>query len=207
VNEGVGPPGHPVGAEIRRSLEGAARLFLFDPKGMQAFTLTIGGFWRSFLAALVAAPLQLLGIVISNRLLRQLPDLDITLAPLPARLTAEILAYPLRWALFPVLMIGLARLLKGTARYVPYMVAYNWSGVVASLIGLTPLLLYAIGVFGTETAIAAIQGIQLIVWIYLWFIARTALGVGWAMAIGLVLIDVLSTNLFDHALAFLLGES
>jgi hypothetical protein len=87
------------------------------------------------------------------------------------------------------------------------MVAYNWSGVVASLIGLTPLLLYAIGVFGTETAIAAIQGIQLIVWIYLWFIARTALGVGWAMAIGLVLIDVLSTNLFDHALAFLLGES
>jgi hypothetical protein len=116
VGDDTARPGPSLGQEIRRSLKGAARLFLFDAAAMALFTVTIGGFWRSFLAAIVAAPIIFAGFLLGDAVLRALPTLDIAFAPLPARITAEAVAFPLRWALFPVLMIGLAHLLKVTDR-------------------------------------------------------------------------------------------
>jgi hypothetical protein len=200
MNEAVTPPHRPVAAEIRRSLEGAARLFLFDAKGMTGFTLTVGGFWRSFLAALIAAPLYLLILALQDRLLRANAPDDVTIPPLGPRLQLEMLTYPLSWAIFPIAMIGLARLLKLTARYVPYVIAYNWANVIASAIMLVPLLLYAAGLLDPSTGLAAQAGLRIVTLVYLWFIARTALGVPMLTAAGLVAIDVLLSFLFEGLL-------
>lgn len=43
-------------SEIATALYGAYRLARLDPQGMQYFDLSIGGFWRSFFAAVLMAP-------------------------------------------------------------------------------------------------------------------------------------------------------
>jgi hypothetical protein len=90
---------------------------------------------------------------------------------------------------------------------VPYVIAYNWSSVISSLIGLVPLLLYAARLADPRTTIAAVQGSQLIIWIYLWFVARTGLRIGSVTAVAIVLIDVLTTIMLDRGISILLGET
>ena len=51
-------------AEVARAIYGAWRLMLFDADGMTFFDLSTGGFWRSFFAAVVVAPLYAVLVVI-----------------------------------------------------------------------------------------------------------------------------------------------
>ena len=46
--------------EIERSLTGAWRLFLNQPDAMQSFDTSVDGFWRSFQAIVLVAPLYAL---------------------------------------------------------------------------------------------------------------------------------------------------
>ena len=54
----------PTRTEIGRSLYGAWRLLLLDPTGVQWFELSIAGFWRSFFAAALIAPVYVIMVVI-----------------------------------------------------------------------------------------------------------------------------------------------
>jgi hypothetical protein len=47
-------------AEIQRALQGAWLLARGDTRGMGLFDLSVEGFWRSFAAALLAAPAYVL---------------------------------------------------------------------------------------------------------------------------------------------------
>jgi hypothetical protein len=183
--------------EIRRALEGALRLFLFDAGGLRYFNMSIAGFWRSFLATLIAAPLIMVVVVLQDALVRATAEPDMAVAPLATKLGVEIFTYPVGVVLFPIAMIGLSRLLKVTDRYVPYIIAYNWSSVVTALIGLFPLLLFATGFADARSSVAALLGINLVIVVYLWFIARASLAVSGLTAAGLVAIDVLLSFLLE----------
>lgn len=185
----------PATAEIPSSIRGALRLLLFDVAGYQFFTVSVGGFYRSFLAAVIAAPFYALAVVLRTRMAVTHAELDTTLPPLSAMLTSETIAYPFRWLAFPLIMIGLARLLKVTDRYAPYIIAINWAGFVTCVLYLVPLLVFGAGIADANTTASALFALQLLILGYLWFIARTALGVGPITAVGLVLIDVLASLL------------
>lgn len=199
----------PSAQEIRASLRGALRLFLFDPHGVAYFNVTIEGFWRSFFAAVLIAPLYFTIVVIERDLAKGLIDAGLVTGPvavptLKQTLVAEAFAYPANVVAFPLAMVGIARILKVTGRYVPYVIAYNWSSVIVVTLRLLPLALFASGLLGAGAAATPIFVTFLVVLIYRWYLARVALGVGGATAFALVLIDLMLVLLIEGATEYLL---
>jgi hypothetical protein len=191
-------------------LRGALRLFVFDPQGAASFNVTIEGFWHSFFAAVLIAPVYFAVIVIERDLAAGLVDASLIeiSAPMPSlgqTLTMEALAYPVYVAAFPIAMIGLARLLKATGRYVPYIIAYNWSSVVVVSLRLLPLVFYSAGLIGAKAATMPVFVSFLAGAIYRWYIARIALGVSGITAFALILIDLMLSLLIARAIELVIG--
>ena len=102
------------------------------------------------------------------------------------------------WLAFPVLMIFIARLLDLGSRYVSYIVAYNWTALIAILPLSLPLIFFGYNLIPALVALVlSVIGLG-IVMRYRWFVAVTALGVGGWTAFGLVVLDL--------ALSFTLTE-
>lgn len=110
----------PLREEIVRSLRGALLLARFDPRGVGHFDVTLDGFWRSFVGALLVAPFFIGGM------LAEAGDAEIAWL-------SETFRYLTGWALFPLVMIPMARVMGLSARYVPFVIAYNWMQVVARM--------------------------------------------------------------------------
>jgi hypothetical protein len=200
----------PTAQEIRSSLRGAFRLFLFDPQGVASFNVSIEGFWHSFFAAVLIAPAYFAVVIIERDLANGLIDASLVNGPvsvpsLRETLVAEAFAYPAYVVAFPIAMVGLARLLKLTGRYVPYVIAYNWSSVVVISLRLLPLVLYSSGLLGAEAAATPIFASFLAVLIYRWYLARVVLGVGGPTAFALVLIDLMLMLLIESVTEFALN--
>ena len=102
---------------------------------------------------------------------------------------AEALSYVCGWVGFPIAAIFLTRLLGLSARYVPLVVADNWSAVVQMVLYATVVLVGTL--LPPQLRALALLVATLIVLIYQWFVIRTALGTSGGTALGLVVIDVL----------------
>ena len=168
-------------AEIARSLTGAWRLLRFDASGMNFFDLSIDGFWRSFFAAVIALPMYILFVAVS---------FDGTDAGLFVFVLVKGIAYVAGWAAFPIAMIGIARLLGLTQNYVAFIVAANWAGVLQSAVFVPVNLVAATGALASDGGAFLYLATLVIVLVYQWFIARTALQTTVTVASAVVLIDV-----------------
>ncbi len=174
--------------EVVAALYGAWRLLRFDPRGFDWFDLTIDGFWRSFFAAVLAAPAYLLLVAL---------DLGDRGAPIdgPWAAFVLVLAYAAEWIAFPIAAIFITRLLGLTTGYVPLIVAGNWISVPQSL------LVALAGAIDEWGGLAAVVGpflslsATLYVLIYQWFVTRLALKTGGATAVGVVLLQILIVDL------------
>ena len=169
-------------AEVARAIYGAWRLMLFDAGGMRHFDLSIDGFWRSFFAAVVVAPAYVLFVMVG------LPSDDAQPIDPAWAMLVKAVAYVAGWIAFPVAAIFVTRLLGVTNRYVPLIVAYNWSNVPPLIILVPAELLAATGaaVAGTLGTLAL-----LFILVYEWFVVRVALEVTPFTAVGIVALDVL----------------
>ena len=173
----------PTGQEVLNSIFGAYRLAVLDVSGLGWFTISVPGFWRSFVAALlVALPFALIVA------LRFDPD---SMA-LGHYWTIELVSYVLGWVVFPVLMVPIAWALSLGANYVPYIIAYNWSAVVQVAIILPVVLLDTSGV--VSATLSTFLGLLVTgaLFFYQWFIARTALQTSTLLAIIVVVVDLLA---------------
>ena len=179
----------PSWAEIVRSLNGAWRLLLLDASGMGRFDVSTGGFWRSFFAAVLVAPLYILRGLIDPA------AAEADAAGLGPALGA-VLTYVLVWAAFPIAMIFIARFLDLCQAYVGFIVALNWARVLQAV--LLVAVSGAAGLAGapsdflTLTAIAAVLAYQ-------WVVTRTALATTGTVAAALVIIDALLESLIVAA--------
>lgn len=172
----------PSSAEIARSVQGAWLLAQGDTRGLDLFDLSIEGFWRSFAAALLVAPAYLL-LLVEQYATVGWPQQTL------ATVVAELVAYGCGWLSFPLAAIFLTRLLGLGARYVPLVVAVNWSAMLQ-------ITLYtAVVVLGLllpgEVRTMLLFTATLVVLGYQWFVIRTALVTSGTIAFGLVVIDVL----------------
>ena len=167
--------------EFFRSIFGAWRLAHLDANGMYYFNLSFEGFFRSFLAPILAAPFFLILV-----LLRIGPHTDVN-----ALIEIEGITYFATWLGFPVLMVPLCRLLDLGQHYVAFIVAYNWSQIVLVAFFLPLYTVVAYDLLGEPLgAILGLLGLTL-GYTYFWFIARTALQTTALIAFGLTIIDVL----------------
>ena len=181
----------PDSQEIIRSIQGAFLLARFNIAGMTYFNVTVDGFWRSFFAAVLLAPV----IVFTGLVFYAGSDFQ------AMRIVAvETGQYIAGWVVFPVVMIFVARSMNLTGRYAGYIIAYNWSSVIQVAL-FTPINL-ALSNSGPSWVLEFVwlSALAYLV-IYLVFIAKTALATKLSIAISLVGLDMLLT------LVIILGTS
>lgn len=176
--------------EVARSLYGAYRLARFDPSGMDFFNKTPDGFWRSFFAAAIVAP------VYGAFLVARFATGEVT-APAARFMAVEIIAYVVSWVLYPILMASLARVLDRENRYMEYIIAYNWAGVLQNALFLpVAMLQMTSGPAADATRFLSLIALAYIL-AYIWFVARTALRIPALTAAGLVILDMVLSVLLN----------
>ena len=166
-------------AEILRGLAGAARIIRFDATARDWYEDSLVAAKRSFWAALLGLPFDLLTRVVPSPVQ---PDrgFDPVL---------DLLGYVIGWTAYPLAAWYLTRALRVNARYARYLTAYNWLNVVqlALFAPLTALLRLS-GNVGDAANIVGL-GIFALSAAYLYFTARVFLQVPSHQAVGLVVVD------------------
>jgi hypothetical protein len=171
--------------EVQLAVVGTLRLAVGDRRGLSFFDPSIAGFWRSFRAGAICYPfyLVLLGF--------RVPTAQWTAHGAARIILVETIAYVISWVLFPLLVLHLSRWLGRENRFLPFMVAYNWSQIPQTglfvLVGLE-------GAAGLATPSAA-RSVSLLAvvatLVYEWYIARVALTVTGTQATLVVIVDLL----------------
>jgi hypothetical protein len=179
--------------EASRGMYGAYRLARGDERGMAYFDTSIQGFWRSFYAAALVAPLYLVFLGVRF----QAGHVDV---PVWRYFSIHSVAYVIAWVAFPLLMVSLVRALERDEQYVPYIVAYNWASVWQNALYMPFLILADFRLLPMGLAQPLNFAILALVLIYVWFITRTALVLGPLTAVGLVAVDFL-LGLFINVVA------
>lgn len=170
--------------EAAGALRGIWRLAHLDESAFNNFNATELGFWRSFTAAFLIAPLQLVYQVIVYI------NLEIPTSGLRFFLI-EGLEYVVIWTLFPLVLFYVARLLEREAAFFRYIVAYNWFQLGVGLFAIPIAILLTIDVFPLP-GLAFLNTLVLTAYVvYASFIARAGLGITTSGAIGIVVIDII----------------
>jgi hypothetical protein len=101
----------------------------------------------------------------------------------------KALALGIDWVTFPLLLAAVAGPLGLGRRYAPFVVARNWSYVLASVPFGVIGLLFVLGLYGPDVANFLSLAALIAVLRYNFVIARRALAVGTLFAIGVVVAD------------------
>lgn len=181
-------------AEIQRGFQGAWALLLNRKEGMRAFDVSIDGFYRSFGAVFLLAPLYAIAALAEVRLL-QFDGAPVEGFPYVWFFFWKFAGLGVDWLALPIVLALLARPLGLAARYVPFIVARNWTSPLAMSMSVLPSVLYAAGMVGQE--LAAILFLVVVVGVirYQYQVVRIALQTTIAMSIAVVAFD-LTLSLF-----------
>lgn len=177
----------PFGQEIYRSIYGAWRIARFDPGAMRHFNLSLEGFWRSFFASVLLAPFFML-----SKIVNEVGDGAEQLAENTAGyIVFWLLIWFLAWAVFPIVMIPVARLLKLSDTYVPFIIAWNWSSVLMAVLLYPLYILHGLSLIGPEPAALFMMAAQVSVFFYGYLVTRASLQSAMFTAIGIVVMEFL----------------
>ena len=111
----------------------------------------------------------------------------------------QVGAFVVGWFAYPLLIAAIADWIGLSKRFVPFIVARNWSAVIGIVPYFVPMLLFLAGAISLDT-LGALTLLALAFNIYYaYLVARLAGGANMATAIGLVILDV--------ALTLLIGAS
>lgn len=191
--------------EIFASLRGSFELALGRAGGLAYFENSFDAFWRSFAVIFLVAPIYLMQVLAerSNLFAGGLVDPETYSSGLYFSVKALVLV--IDWFAFPVLMVGIARLLNLTVRYGIYITVFNWSSLLIVLAMTPPFVAWTFGLVGDFMANILTLGILMLVLRFRWFIARVALGVTPVTAAGLVFAEFLLSILINQSGNRLIG--
>jgi hypothetical protein len=176
--------------DIASVLEGVRRVARLDAQGVRVFDASIDGFWRSFWAAVILAPLAGVTVLLEARSIEEGGEAT-------RFILLQACAYVTNWVAFPLLMLRITAFLQRGHNYLRYIVAYNWFRLIEALI-VYPLALLAATELVPVDAIAffGLMAISLML-LYDWFIAKSALEVEGGTAAAIVLIGFLLSYLIN----------
>jgi hypothetical protein len=176
--------------EVAEGLYGATRLAKGDAGSIQFFGDTPEAFWKSFWAAIVAAPMHALLLAIG------LADAHVTSGWLRVVLI-ETVAYLVLWTAFPLAMHYVAELIDRDERYIRFICAANWSFVVQATFSLFMQALLAIEFPGFVSGLLSLVTLVALL-LYSWFIARVGLELSRLGAVGIVALDVMISLIINR---------
>ena len=172
--------------ETAFALSGALRLARMDPGGLGHFDTSIAGFWRSFHAAAVVAPVYIV-LMVFYAVLRPV-------GAGPVRwVLVEGIAYVIEWTAYPLAMVTIARWLARSDNYIRYIVAHNWANVLGVALFLPVAALAAIN----PALVGVLYMATIAVFIYQWYVARTALVITGGEAVVLVTFNLVLSFLIN----------
>src|SRR5216684_314978 len=172
-------------AEVQHAVVGALRLAVGDRRGLGFFDASIPGFWRSFRAGAICYPFYLLLLVF------RISGARWAAAGIPRVILVETIAYVISWVAFPLIMLHMTRWLGRESRFLPFMVAYNWSQIPQTGLFVLVGLEGASGLASTSAAHSAGLLAIIATLVYEWYIARVALAVTGTQATLVVIVDLL----------------
>ena len=194
------------GGEVRRSLTAAWWLFLNRPDAMRLFNITVEGFWRSFGAIVLIAPIFVLGALADRQQIASDPSAALTTSA-SYDLFERLVALGVDWMALPIVLFAAARSLGIERTYTSFIVARNWSAVIAAVPFGVISLFYLAGLLSTEVMALLSLAALAIVLRYSFIVARTALGVGIGFAAGLVAFDFFLSLLIVEGIGHLFGAT
>ena len=181
--------------ELSLAIYGIWRLARLDRSAVQFFDNTPEAFWRSFNAAVIAAPAYILLVL-----------LDGTSNEIEAgffRIAAvESISYVIGWVLFPLVMISFTDNAGCGRNYYRFIAAWNWSIVLQIFVFLGVTAFGASGALpGVAASFAGLIAVIAILF-YQGFIAHVMLDIRGGPAALIVLIDLIlgfGLNLMTHS--------
>lgn len=187
--------------ETHASLIGAWRLMLGKADGLRLLDLSADGFWNSFFAIVVAAPVMIVGWVgIANEIGD--PDAFAGRFSMLIRLGIADLG---SWVL-PIAGLALVASRVGIgSRFVHYVVAYNWATAISAWIMLPAALLSLFLPFTDQFVSAAILILFLLSEVLLWRMTNAAIGKGAAIATAVFFSMLIASQAVQYALQLLLA--
>ena len=174
-------------AYLRENLHGAWQVMFGRPGGLARLDVSLEGFWRSFAAIVLVAPFAFIALISGG------PLLSGTGTPHAldgSALTLNAIALLVDWFSFPLVFAFLARPFGLSARYVPFIVARNWASVI---IGAMVGILHALHILGVVPSLVmpfALIAATAIALRFSYVIVRTTLVVSVAMALPIVILDL-----------------
>ena len=169
--------------EFTAALAGVRGLLRFDLRAFAHFNATHDGFWKSFWAAAILAPLVAIGAVRSA--------IDHPPESLGRYAALQVIAYALGWLAYPFAMVWIVDHLGRRERYYGYFAAYNWFQLAETAASTVLVLLGMTGILSDDAAMFLFLVLQGVFLGYDWFIAKHALGIESGTAAMLVAIDFL----------------
>ncbi|NOZ42056.1 MAG: hypothetical protein GXP02_02655 [Alphaproteobacteria bacterium] len=167
-----------------RSIIGAWQLVKLNPRAMDYFDKSAEGFWKSFWAIPLVAPLFFLWVKVSYVKAVELGYRG----PIEANVLTFIVGLPL----FALVMVLFTRFLKIDTHYSSMVIAYNWLSVVIYFITLPLDLLMRIGPMPINIAVLLTVAVIFYLRIYVtWFMFKQSLQVSSALAIGVLVFEFL----------------
>ncbi len=185
--------------EILRSLRGSWRLLFRDEGGYNDFTMTIAGFWRSFAVILLVLPLYFVAFMSEDEMVKAAgQDSGIITRDIPYAIAA--LGVVIEWFAYPAIMVLLARIFNFSPRYVPYIIAYNWTALLIMLLMMPTFILFNLGVLNAGAALGLNFSLTIIALYFRWYVAVTALKTTPSLASAFVAIDFLISLLVNFSI-------
>jgi len=184
-------------AYVRRSLGAAAHMAAFKSDAMSGFDVSYEGFFRSFLAMAIAAPLYPLIVLGERGIVAAASQIEggarfLGIHGLSlAYCLIEAGSYVASWIVFPLVMVFISRLIGAGARYVPFVVAYNWGTCIVLAVTAAMHALYLAGIASLTVTAFLYYPVVGFALSYRWWIARKGLEVPGFTAAGIVILDVL----------------
>ena len=170
--------------EIVNSLYGSSRLAWGDKNGINYFNTSHLGFWRSFTAAIIVAPI--FALLLNVRYAVSSNDINLF-----RFVSIYAIAYVIGWVAFPIIINYVTDVLGHGEKFVRYIVIYNWASVLQNLIYLPfAILVEAQLIDGTAATIIGLCLLGL-VFLYTAFITKTALEVSNGVATAIIVFDLI----------------
>jgi hypothetical protein len=164
--------------EISRSLAASFRLLIHDEKALWNFNLTTAGFWRSFVAIIIVAPLY---ILLSRSSLGTSTGIEkYSILTILGRLV-------LQWGIWLAIMAFVLRQIKLTKHYVRYVVVYNWTTVVVMVFISLPFIGFQMELMENDLTLFYVAVLQLLSYYFSWYITRISLETSGLIAFAIIL--------------------
>jgi hypothetical protein len=190
--------------EVNRSFRGTMELLNRRVEGLQAFDMSEHGFWRSFTAIWLTLPAYVVSVAFERLRLGVLqPDhslldnvwLDIVVA----------LAHAASFVALPLVMIVVARKMRLTHRYVPFVIVMNWINVIGLMVLSAPAILLLLGWATPALATFFTIAFAVVVLRLQWFATKVTLGVSGLFALNVVALGIGLNVLIGNLMRSLLG--